>query len=300
MLLCAPRTSRPWCSRPNAIMNGAHARPAGQAAARASRRVRPSPRSRSPSPTASGTRPASRWSRQGLGRQLHARRHEDVRDRRSHREPHRGGARGSRARAARTASGFFAVDADAAGLTRTPLATMDQTRKQAKLEFAGVAATPLGDAGNAAGRRCREDARPGGGDVCQRDGRRRAEGARHVGRVRQGPRAVRSADRLVPGDQAQVRRHAPRGRVGRSRPPTTPRGPRPRTTRSSRSSASLAKAYCSDAYFHAAAENIQIHGGIGFTWEHDAHLYFKRAKSSEILLGDATYHRELLAQRIGI
>jgi len=44
--------------------------------------------------------------------------------------------------------------------------------------------------------------------------------------------------------------------------------------------ASLAKAYCSDAYFHAAAENIQIHGGIGFTWEHDAHLYFKRAKSS--------------------
>ncbi|MGQ0805371.1 MAG: acyl-CoA dehydrogenase family protein, partial [Actinomycetota bacterium] len=64
--------------------------------------------------------------------------------------------------------------------------------------------------------------------------------------------------------------------------------------------ASLAKAYCSEAYFYAAAENIQIHGGIGFTWEHDAHLYFKRAKSSEILLGDATYHRELLAQRIGI
>ena len=48
------------------------------------------------------------------------------------------------------------------------------------------------------------------------------------------------------------------------------------------------------------AENIQIHGGIGFTWEHAAHLYFKRAKSSEILLGDPTYHRELLAQRIGI
>ena len=43
--------------------------------------------------------------------------------------------------------------------------------------------------------------------------------------------------------------------------------------------ASLAKAYCSEAYFHAAAENIQIHGGIGFTWEHPAHLYFKRAKS---------------------
>ena len=64
--------------------------------------------------------------------------------------------------------------------------------------------------------------------------------------------------------------------------------------------ASLAKSYCSEAYFHAAAETIQIHGGIGFTWEHPAHLYFKRAKSSELLLGDPAYHRELLAQRIGI
>jgi alkylation response protein AidB-like acyl-CoA dehydrogenase len=64
--------------------------------------------------------------------------------------------------------------------------------------------------------------------------------------------------------------------------------------------ASLSKAYCSDAYFHAAAENIQIHGGIGFTWEHDAHLYFRRAKSSEIYLGDATYHRELVAQKLGV
>ena len=64
--------------------------------------------------------------------------------------------------------------------------------------------------------------------------------------------------------------------------------------------ASLAKSYCSEAYFHATAENIQIHGGIGFTWEHPAHLYFKRAKSSELLFGDPTYHRELLAQRIGI
>ena len=64
--------------------------------------------------------------------------------------------------------------------------------------------------------------------------------------------------------------------------------------------ASLAKAYCSDAYFDASAENIQIHGGIGFTWEHDAHLYFKRAKSSEVLFGDATYHRERLADLIGI
>lgn len=64
--------------------------------------------------------------------------------------------------------------------------------------------------------------------------------------------------------------------------------------------ASLAKAYCSDAYVLAAGENIQVHGGIGFTWEHAAHLYFRRAKSSDLLFGDAGYHRELLARRIGV
>src|SRR5262249_38716186 len=56
--------------------------------------------------------------------------------------------------------------------------------------------------------------------------------------------------------------------------------------------AALAKAYCSEAFFFCAAENIQIHGGIGFTWEHDAHLYFKRARASEALFGDPAHHRE--------
>ncbi|MEO9200620.1 MAG: acyl-CoA dehydrogenase family protein [Antricoccus sp.] len=64
--------------------------------------------------------------------------------------------------------------------------------------------------------------------------------------------------------------------------------------------ASLAKAYCSDAYFNAARNTIQIHGGIRFTWEHDAHLYFKRAKSSELFLGDPSYHREQYLQRSGL
>ena len=64
--------------------------------------------------------------------------------------------------------------------------------------------------------------------------------------------------------------------------------------------AAIAKSYCSTAYSHTATESIQIHGGIGFTWEHPAHLYFKRAKSSELLFGHPTYHRELLAERIGI
>ena len=61
----------------------------------------------------------------------------------------------------------------------------------------------------------------------------------------------------------------------------------------------IAKAYCSEAYFHAAADNIQIHGGMGFTWEHPPHLYFKRAKSSSLLLGDPVHHRERLARALG-
>lgn len=59
--------------------------------------------------------------------------------------------------------------------------------------------------------------------------------------------------------------------------------------------ASIAKSYCSDAYFKNAAECLQMHGGVGFTWEYDVHLHFKRAKASEHFLGAAAYHREKLA-----
>jgi len=61
--------------------------------------------------------------------------------------------------------------------------------------------------------------------------------------------------------------------------------------------ASLAKAAASEAFMNAARDCIQIHGGIGFTWDNDTHLWFKRAKSSEVYLGDPAYHRELLVQR---
>jgi alkylation response protein AidB-like acyl-CoA dehydrogenase len=64
--------------------------------------------------------------------------------------------------------------------------------------------------------------------------------------------------------------------------------------------ASLAKAGASETYLHTAAECIQIHGGIGFTWDNDTHLWFKRAKSSEVFLGQPSYHRELLMQRWGV
>jgi alkylation response protein AidB-like acyl-CoA dehydrogenase len=64
--------------------------------------------------------------------------------------------------------------------------------------------------------------------------------------------------------------------------------------------ASMAKAWCSDVYKHTTFEGIQIHGGIGFTWDHDMHLYFKRAKSSEVAYGDGNYHRERVAQLLEV
>jgi alkylation response protein AidB-like acyl-CoA dehydrogenase len=62
--------------------------------------------------------------------------------------------------------------------------------------------------------------------------------------------------------------------------------------------AGLAAAHCSQTYALVATENIHVHGGIGFTWEHDAQLYFKRAKSSQLLFGDADFHRERIAARL--
>jgi alkylation response protein AidB-like acyl-CoA dehydrogenase len=62
----------------------------------------------------------------------------------------------------------------------------------------------------------------------------------------------------------------------------------------------MAKAYASEVYEHIAGEAIQIYGGIGFTWEHDAHLYFKRAKASRLLLGSPHHHRRVLADVLGL
>ncbi len=64
--------------------------------------------------------------------------------------------------------------------------------------------------------------------------------------------------------------------------------------------APLAKSSCADVFFDAAAANIQIHGGIGFTWEHDAHLFYKRARSIQLLLGESSEHREALATALGV
>jgi alkylation response protein AidB-like acyl-CoA dehydrogenase len=202
--------------------------------------------------------------------------------------------------AARTPAGLslFAVEGDAPGLTRTPLATMDQTRKQARLELAGVPGRLIGaDGGASAGLSRTLDlaavalaAEQVGGaqrclDMSVEYAKERVQFGRPIGSFQ----AIKHkcADMLLEVESAKSAAYYAGWAAAESSDelPVV---------------ASLAKAYCSDAYFHAAAENIQIHGGIGFTWEHDAHLYFKRAKSSELMLGDPSYHRELLAQRIGI
>jgi alkylation response protein AidB-like acyl-CoA dehydrogenase len=202
--------------------------------------------------------------------------------------------------AARTPAGLslFAVDGNAPGLTRTPLATMDQTRKQARLELSGTPARLIGaDGGAAAGLSKTLDlaavalaAEQVGGaqrclDMSVEYAKQRVQFGRPIGSFQ----AIKHkcADMLLEVESAKSAAYY----AGWAAAEASDELP---------VVASLAKAYCSDAYFHAAAENIQIHGGIGFTWEHDAHLYFKRAKSSELLLGDPTYHRELLAQRIGL
>ena len=64
--------------------------------------------------------------------------------------------------------------------------------------------------------------------------------------------------------------------------------------------APLAKSYCSEVYERSAADGIQVFGGIAFTWEHDQHLYLKRAKSTKLLLGDPKHHRALLGELLGL
>jgi alkylation response protein AidB-like acyl-CoA dehydrogenase len=64
--------------------------------------------------------------------------------------------------------------------------------------------------------------------------------------------------------------------------------------------ASMAKAWCGDTFKHATFDGVQIHGGIGYTWDHDMHLYLKRAKSAEVTFGDSDYHRERVAQILKI
>lgn len=201
--------------------------------------------------------------------------------------------------AGRTDAGIslFAVD-ETDRLTRRPLSTLDPTRRQARIDFSDTPAELIGVEGQAWPALSRAlDIAAAGVAVEQVGGAQRclelaveyAKTRRQFGKPIGSFQAIRHkcADLMLDIECARgAAQYAVQAAAsGADELPAA---------------ASLAKACCSDTYARAAAANIQIHGGIGFTWEHPAHMYFKRAKSSGHLLGDAAYHRRLLADRVGL
>jgi alkylation response protein AidB-like acyl-CoA dehydrogenase len=191
----------------------------------------------------------------------------------------------------------FAVDGGADGLTVTPLDTVDATRKQCRLQFVDTPARLVG--------------KPGAGveafnaalDVAalalvgeQAGGARRAvEMATDYAKTRfQFGRAIGSfqavkhmcADMLLEAESTVSAARFAAASYASGAP-------------SRLADLALAQAYCSDAFVFVAATSIQVHGGIGFTWEHPAHLYLRRARSDAQLLGSASWHRERYMRQIG-
>ena len=170
---------------------------------------------------------------------------------------------------------LFAVGGDAAGLRRATLPTLDQTRKLARLEFAGVTGRLIGSPGDAAAVLDRTldvaaialAAEQLGGaqralDMAVEYAKMRRQFGRPIGSFQ----AIkhRCADLLLEVESLRSAAGYAAAAVADDSAEVPALAP-------------LIKAYASETYFHVAAENIQIHGGIGFTREHDAHLYFKRA-----------------------
>jgi len=193
-----------------------------------------------------------------------------------------------------TPHGLYSVDAGASGLTVTGARSLDLTRWLATAEFAGVAVEPIGDAAAAA--RAVDVLRValaveavGAARHCLDETvgylKTREQFGRPIGSFQ--ALAHRAADLAVTLEAAQSTAYYAAWAVADS-PEELP------------VVAPLAKAVCADAFATIAAETIQMHGGIGFTWEHDAHLYFKRATLTKALLGDAHVQRKLVATRAGL
>ena len=205
--------------------------------------------------------------------------------------------------AARTDQGvsLFLVPAGVEGLHRSRLQTMDQTRKQAEVELANVelgADALLGPDGGGwpVLERMMEMAvvalsaeQVGGAQACLEMAVSYAKVRKQFGRPIGSFQAIKHkcADMLAQVEAARSAAYYAGWAVSEDNEERS-------------LMAGLAKSYCSEAYFSCTAENIQIHGGIGFTWEHNAHLYFKRAKSSELLFGDPSLHREKIAVQLGL
>ena len=201
---------------------------------------------------------------------------------------------------ARTVAGpsLFAVDRDTAGLAAEPMETLDATRAMARLTFDAVPATLVGSDG-AGGRTMAKvldvasvalaAEQSGGARRCLELSTEHARTRHQFGRPIGAFQAVKHkcADMLV---QVELAEAASR-EAARLADEGSPEFP---------VAAAVAHACCSRAYMFAAMENIQVHGGIGFTWEHPAHLYFRRAKSSQLLFGGPAVYHERLLDRLGI
>ncbi len=185
---------------------------------------------------------------------------------------------------------FFTVAGDAAGLDRRRLDTMDETRKLARLQFASVEASPLGEPGKAAAAFdrtmqqaviCLANEMVGGADRLRQDALDYTKMRMQFGRSIASFQVTKhkAADMLVDVEMAKSAAYYAAAALdeGDDDLPAL---------------AALAKAAASEAYLQTAIHAVQMHGGIGFTWDNDTHLWFKRAKSSEILFGDANWHRE--------
>ena len=187
--------------------------------------------------------------------------------------------------------------ADADGIETEQVTSLDQTRKLARVRFDGTAAERLGDAeaGSAwraairAGAVALANEQVGGAQQVLDMAVDYAKTRKQFGRAIGSFQAIkhRCAELLVDVESAKsTAYHAARALAADEPDEQDIAIP-------------LARSYCSEVYERAAAENIQIHGGIGFTWEHDAHLYFKRAKSTKLLLGDPVGWRADLADALG-
>lgn len=198
--------------------------------------------------------------------------------------------------AADAGTSLFCVEGTAAGVRRTPMRTLDLTRRQARLDFDGAPARLIGTAGAAEPGMTRAldlaaialaAEQVGGAQHCLDQAVEHAKTREQFGQPIGAFQAIKfkCADLYLAIENARMAvTHAARvadaGAVALVAP--------------------LAKATCSEAFTLAATESIHIHGGIGFTWEHEAHLYFRRAKASEALLGTPAAHRELLVSRLGL
>lgn len=189
---------------------------------------------------------------------------------------------------------FFIAKADATGLTRKPLASMDATRKLARLSFENVEAELLGTEGAAAGPLtetldiaaiCLAHEMVGGAEQLREQAIAFANQRYQFGRPIASFQSLKhkAADMLLEVELAKSAAYYAAAAVDEGDPDVP-------------ALASLAKAAASDAYMQTAIHAVQIHGGIGFTWDNDTHLWFKRAKSSEVFLGGPEYHRERLMQ----